>query len=57
MIEAFMWDKGINRKKSTLFLVDGEAYSCEGFTLETIGILKAREPKTIGELIDADGAD
>ena len=53
-IESFNFDKGINQKKSTLFLEDGELYTCEGFSFEHVGVLEARDPKTIGEIIDVD---
>jgi len=53
-IESFSFDKGVVRKKTTLFLDDGEVYTCEGFSFEHGGILEARTPKKIGEIIDVD---
>ena len=51
-IEAFNFDSGINRKKSRLYLSEGEVYTCEGFNLDEDGMLKARAAKTIGAAID-----
>ncbi len=53
-IESFNFDKGVNIKKSPLFLEDGELTTCTGFSFEHIGILEARDPKTIGIIIDVD---
>ena len=53
-IESFSFDKGINRKKSPLFLQEGELYSCSGFCFEHDGILEVRTPKTKGLLVDSD---
>lgn len=56
VIESFTFDKGINLKKSPLFLEDGEEVTCENFSFDHIGILEGREAKTVGVLIDADEA-
>lgn len=53
-IESFTFDKGINLKKSPLFLEDGEVYSIQNFSFNHIGILEGREAKTVGVLIDVD---
>ena len=53
-IESFSFDKGINRKKSPLFLQEGELYSCSGFKFEHDGVLETRIPKTKGLLVDSD---
>lgn len=52
-IEAFSFDKGINRKKSPLFLEDGEMVTCTGFSFARDGVLEARAAKTVGAAIDA----
>ena len=52
-IESFSFDKGINRKKSPLFLAEGELYSCSGFAFEHDGVLEVRIPKTRGLLVDS----
>ena len=54
-IESFSFDKGINLKKSPLFLEDGEMVSCSGFSFDHDGVLEARAAKTVGAVIDADG--
>ncbi len=52
-VESFSFDKGMNRKKSPLFLSEGELYTCKGFGFKHDGILEARTPTTIGAVIDA----
>jgi hypothetical protein len=54
MIESFTFHKGMNRRKSPLFLGDGEVYTCSGFAMETDGQLDARGAKTQGNAIDTD---
>ena len=46
-IETIGFDKGINRRKSPLYLAENEFYSCEGLSLDEIGVLKCRKPKTL----------
>jgi hypothetical protein len=54
-IESFSFDKGINLKKSPLLLEDGEMIACSGFSFDHDGVLEARAPKTIGNVIRAVG--
>ncbi len=51
-IESFSFDKGMNRKKSPLFLTEGENYTCKGFGFQHDGVLEARTATTIGAVID-----
>lgn len=53
-VEAITFSKGINRKKSPLFLDEGELYSCQNFNLETGGQLESRPEMSAVELIDND---
>jgi len=52
MIEAFSFDKGMNRRKSPLYLEDGEAYTLSGFSFEHEGVLETRTAKTQSIAID-----
>jgi hypothetical protein len=52
-IESFSFDKGMNRKKSTLLMSEGEVYTCKGFGFQRDGVLEARTAKTRGASIDA----
>jgi hypothetical protein len=52
-IESFSFDKGMNRRKSPLFLTEGEVYTCKGFGFLRDGVLEARTALTIGEAIDS----
>ena len=49
--EIITFEKGINRKKSPLFLTEGELYSCEGLVFDTPGQLDCRPEMTTGETI------
>ncbi len=52
--EIITFNKGINRKKSPLFLDEGEMYSCENFNLETGGQIEARSEVSVVKAIDID---
>ncbi|MHA1962876.1 MAG: hypothetical protein ACW99U_22025, partial [Candidatus Thorarchaeota archaeon] len=55
MIEAFSFDKGMNRKKSPLLLSDGECYTCSEFSFDHDGVLECRNAKTQSNAIDTAG--
>jgi len=45
-VEIFTFDKGINRRKKNLLLLEeGELYSCQGFNFKSDGVLECRSPK------------
>jgi hypothetical protein len=46
MIEPFVFDKGMNLRKSPLYLKDGEVVTASGFSFESEGVLEARPAKT-----------
>ena len=54
MIEPFLFDKGMNRRKSPLYLKDGEVYTVDNFSFESEGVLETRPAKTISYAIDTD---
>jgi len=43
--DAYSFDKGINTRKSTTALGDGELQECSGFTLDNDGFLKPMKPR------------
>lgn len=52
MKETFTFDRGMNRRKSPLYLSDGEMVTALGFSLESEGVLEARNAKTQSMAID-----
>ena len=54
MIETFTFDKGMNRRKSPLYLKDGEVVTADGFNFESEGVLETRNAKTQSIAIDTD---
>lgn len=44
-IDAFSFDKGINTRKSSTALDDGELQECSGFTLDNDGYIKPMKPR------------
>jgi hypothetical protein len=56
MIEPFVFDKGMNLRKSPLYLADGEVVTALGFSFESEGVLEARPAKTQSVAIDFDAS-
>jgi len=52
MKEPFLFDKGMNVRKSPLYLKDGEVVTAFGFSYESEGVLEARDAKTQSYAID-----
>jgi hypothetical protein len=44
-MEQVIFDKGMNKKSSSLVLEDGELQSCSGFVFDSVGDLSTRTPK------------
>jgi hypothetical protein len=45
VIDSFSFDKGVNTRKSSTALSDGELQECSGFTLDNDGYLKPMKPR------------
>ena len=52
MIESFTFDKGVNLRKSPLYLTDGEVVTASEFSFEREGMMETRPAKTQSIAID-----